>query len=163
MKHCRTPFGGIRKGGIVDKELKACQDMKYRLKACPFCGSDKSAWINTIEDWLLEDKYCVICDADRGGCGSSSGWYYSEESAVKAWNERKGPQAEKEPQDGYMINADELIKAMGERPEIGMGVGDDEDEFDCGAAYQYGRDMRIIKKMREDAVKKKEEEKGEKA
>ena len=97
----------------MEYRLKACQDMKYRLKACPFCGSDKSAWINTVEDWLLEDKYCVICDADRGGCGSSSGWYYSEEGAVKAWNERKGPQAEKEPQDGYMINADELIKAMG--------------------------------------------------
>lgn len=67
------------------------------LRACPFCG--KFGPVHTeectmepcpdAECELCEERcYRVLCDMDRDGCGSSSGWYETREAAADGWNER---------------------------------------------------------------------------
>lgn len=76
------------------------------LKKCPFCGA-KVAEISNAHDLeecgnfehedcpcnLYEDAgdcdyYTVVCSMDKGGCGSSSGYFATKELAFKAWNRR---------------------------------------------------------------------------
>lgn len=63
----------------------------YDLKPCPFCGQTKSLEIEEIPNiFINSDKssYRVICDISKDGCGCKSGYEYSEEDIVKAWNRR---------------------------------------------------------------------------
>ena len=57
------------------------------LKPCPFCGESTVTMICRInDDW--RNRYSVLCDYERGGCGAESGWYHSKEEAAEAWNRR---------------------------------------------------------------------------
>ena len=76
------------------------------LKPCPFCGGEVAEITNAheLEDCasfesegcpceLYEDSgfcslYSIVCSMNRGGCGSSSGYFSTEEKAVEAWNRR---------------------------------------------------------------------------
>lgn len=70
---------------IVERKLI----MEHTIEPCPFCGE---AEVPTIiirkgkDGW--RDRFCVLCDYDRGGCGAESGWYHYEVEAVEAWNKR---------------------------------------------------------------------------
>lgn len=75
-----------------------------QLEACPYCGKSVAAF-STAQDCEIcanfEDCpecfdaggsdcciHFVVCDAQKGGCGASTGWYISAEEAAKAWNRR---------------------------------------------------------------------------
>jgi hypothetical protein len=82
---------------------------KIELKPCPFCGNKtlKFAVVNNSNDCGNHDtdacpckdvEQCgfiyVVCVAQKGGCGASSGYYDTPEEAVQAWNRRAGEQNE---------------------------------------------------------------------
>lgn len=86
-----------------------------KLMPCPFCGAD-AAKISTAmqleECAMAESEECparkdadaakcgyktVVCDVNKGGCGAASGFWPTEEEAVRKWNQRAG---EKEEEDG---------------------------------------------------------------
>ena len=48
---------------------------------------------------------------------------------------------------GDLIDRDEVIKAIGRRPHVGIGINDDDDEFDSGMSCQWGHDTGTIKDM----------------
>ena len=50
-----------------------------KLKPCPFCGGEAS--INRPSGRML---FCVVCD----DCDANSGYYFTEEDAALAWNDR---------------------------------------------------------------------------
>lgn len=78
---------------------------KLKLDKCPFCGA-AVAEIVTVQNLEtcanFEDydvcmcfepsgdcgMYVAVCDANKGGCGASSGWQTSPEAAAEAWNRR---------------------------------------------------------------------------
>lgn len=68
-------------------------DCRYReagegeLAECPFCHKHEK---NLRVEWsgLV---YRVICDANAGGCGASTGWEWSMAEAVAKWNNRRVP------------------------------------------------------------------------
>ena len=75
-----------------------------QLLKCPFCGKTdfvKLADENTVNLLTPDDeeytKYplsVVICAmaehaGDKGGCGSSSGYYLDPKDAIMAWNRRE--------------------------------------------------------------------------
>lgn len=62
--------------------------LNNKLKPCPFCGRTEMLTIDSMEDYLKDDIYRILCNIKDDGCGSSSGWYYSEEEAIRAWNTR---------------------------------------------------------------------------
>ena len=52
-----------------------------KLRNCPFCY--ERTYISLMASWDdVKKPYYVICNA----CGGRSGYYYSKESAIKAWN-----------------------------------------------------------------------------
>lgn len=69
------------------------------LKPCPFCGA-KVAAADSVAGILLTDSddpnfewndshYAVVCDFNRGGCGSMTGCGHETiEDAAEAWNRR---------------------------------------------------------------------------
>ncbi len=58
---------------------------EQKLKPCPFCGSDKHpAMVHEDQD----NSYRVVCNFQRGGCGSSSGFVPTDLAAAAAWNDR---------------------------------------------------------------------------
>lgn len=57
--------------------------MTEELKPCPFCGG-----IYQLIDDPSAIDIAVVCNANDGGCGSSSGHYRSQEEAIKYWNKR---------------------------------------------------------------------------
>lgn len=75
--------------------------MENELKPCPFCGR-KVATCDTVAAVSLTDvgetdyewesrHYVVVCDYKKGGCGASTGkWYTAPEKAIEAWNRRGG-------------------------------------------------------------------------
>lgn len=59
-----------------------------KLKPCPFCGFiNPELYGVTIEEYNFRD-YAVICSANIGGCGASTGHYEKEPEAIEAWNRR---------------------------------------------------------------------------
>jgi len=64
---------------------------KVKLKKCPFCGNPNVNIRLYKADGvkLFLDRYAVICDYGKGGCGTESGWYHSPEEAAAMWNQRK--------------------------------------------------------------------------
>ena len=79
---------------------------EIKLSKCPFCGADVAEMSNAhdLEECAnFEDDRCpceqyeeagqcqfhtVVCSINNGGCGASSGYYETEESAAQAWNSR---------------------------------------------------------------------------
>lgn len=63
-----------------------------RLRACPFCGSKVAPYVTKYWDAEIhryrEFEWHVICNFNKGGCGSSSGVRGSEEAAIVLWNRR---------------------------------------------------------------------------
>ena len=60
--------------------------MTEKLKTCPFCGSEAGIEVEDEEfhapnDDLIHRVICTRC------CGNT-GWYFSPEEAVRAWNMR---------------------------------------------------------------------------
>lgn len=58
------------------------------IKPCPFCGKSDCVEFNWEGDIVTPLQVQVICNATKGGCGSSSGFKDSEEEAWKLWNKR---------------------------------------------------------------------------
>ena len=54
------------------------------LLPCPFCGSVEAL----EENFLYEGISCIVCNANKGGCGGSSGGSYEADGAAKDWNRR---------------------------------------------------------------------------
>lgn len=71
---------------------------EIKLKPCPFCGRVKPflgrlTEIETVDanhpDYdLLNEQFAVVCDAQNGGCGTTSGFFASKNKACEAWNRR---------------------------------------------------------------------------
>ena len=67
--------------------VEASKKVEYKLKPCPFCGTEPTIIVRCGKDgW--RDRYAVLCDYEHGGCGAESGWYHYESEAVEAWNRR---------------------------------------------------------------------------
>lgn len=72
--------------------------MNEELKPCPFCGKSVAECKTCAEAELLDElneiypewnkKFCVVCNFNKGGCGSSTGAHDTPEDAIKAWNRR---------------------------------------------------------------------------
>ena len=63
------------------------------LKACPFCGSHSvklstAAKIDMDDEPGADNEWAVVCNYNAGGCGATSGYRDTPESAVDAWNRR---------------------------------------------------------------------------
>ena len=65
---------------------------RVQLLRCPFCGKDVTTMISQTdlfgfgED--LADRFTVVCDMDKGGCGASCGFTWSKTRAANKWNSR---------------------------------------------------------------------------
>lgn len=65
-----------------------------KLKPCPFCGNEEGLEVldqNELEgpdDPVKNPYFVVVCSIDKGGCGSSSGYFPKPEKAAEAWNRR---------------------------------------------------------------------------
>ena len=70
-----------------------------KIKKCPHCGSKSSPEVMEYREYvgMLLDTYdvlddddgcIVICSATNGGCGASSGYGESKDSAIRLWNRR---------------------------------------------------------------------------
>lgn len=63
-----------------------------RLKSCPFCGSSTAPYVTRYWDEGRHDyrefEWQVICNFNKGGCGSSSGVCCDEQEAIDLWNRR---------------------------------------------------------------------------
>lgn len=57
------------------------------------------------------------------------------------------PLIEVESPHGDLIDRNETIKAIGGRPHVGIGINDDDDEFESGMSCQWGHDTGTIKDM----------------
>ena len=62
--------------------------MSVELKPCPFCGMKHPVELYMDEETVNKGMYQVTCNALKGGCGSSSGYWYFDEEATEAWNRR---------------------------------------------------------------------------
>lgn len=62
--------------------------MSVELKPCPFCGRKHPVELYMDEETVNKGMYQVTCNALKGGCGSSSGYWYFDEEATEAWNRR---------------------------------------------------------------------------
>lgn len=89
--------------------------MTEKLKSCPYCKKEVANITNCIE---LEDCanfeecgnsgwVCVVCNANKGGCGATGGYADSEEKAILKWNTRA---ADENPP----LTLDELRQMQGE-------------------------------------------------
>lgn len=56
------------------------------LKPCPFCGKKDSV------QWDDHNGiYYILCNAMKGGCGSTSGGYENKCETIELWNTRHSP------------------------------------------------------------------------
>ena len=67
------------------------------LLSCPFCGKKNTARSQNMSEYEKEtfgeesgnyQQWHVVCDANNLGCGASTGFFDSEEDAIKSWNTR---------------------------------------------------------------------------
>lgn len=61
-----------------------------KLKPCPFCGKTTSVEIDRYSEYddNYTSQYAVICNHNKGGCGSVSGYKNSKTEAIELWNTR---------------------------------------------------------------------------
>ena len=61
--------------------------MSKELKPCPFCGS------KDIEEGFepIGGYGYIVCNAEKSGCGATSGRYESYDEAAESWNRRTTP------------------------------------------------------------------------
>lgn len=89
----------------MSKERAVKADTR-KMAPCPFCGKDVAVLtdMHDLEECAnFEDEDCpceqyepsgrcgyytVVCNANKGGCGSSSGYFPTEQQAIQAWNKR---------------------------------------------------------------------------
>lgn len=64
-----------------------------KLLPCPCCGKDDYAEYHTDHETMLVN---IICNADDGGCGLSTGYGEDRSEAFKIWNTRTPP-------EGYVL------------------------------------------------------------
>lgn len=71
-------------------ELESSKDVV--LAPCPHCGRQESVEFNNRSDELEEldvfGWWRVICSGNASGCGSSSGYWETQEEAAQHWNAR---------------------------------------------------------------------------
>lgn len=64
----------------------------HPLARCPFCGKEVAYLLSQAEMWDtdedLVDRYTVVCDADKKGCGATCGFRKTKEEAANSWNRR---------------------------------------------------------------------------
>ena len=93
--------------------MEGVNDLMDELRECPFCGKKvaefSTAWecelcanfeddnvCPNYQDWEAEyvsdngecSIHIVVCAANKGGCGASTGWRSSKKAAMEAWNGR---------------------------------------------------------------------------
>ena len=79
--------------------MRYCKDEDgnyYQLQRCPFCGMDVQELYSVKQDF--EDsfgqqfngvnKFTVVCDFTRKGCGATCGYHDTVQQAVSRWNTR---------------------------------------------------------------------------
>lgn len=71
---------------VIDIVQKWSDEHPY-IKPCPFCGKSDCVEFNW-KDNRVNPQVRVICNATKGGCGSSSGFRHNEEEALELWNKR---------------------------------------------------------------------------
>ena len=61
------------------------------LRRCPFCGADVAEVKIFPEDGKarFSQRFGVVCDYERGGCGGAGGLYKTPQEAVMMWNQRR--------------------------------------------------------------------------
>lgn len=74
--------------------------MSYpELQVCPFCahtGELTDSAATRAFDGAEAFGYTVLCNAARGGCGATCGYWETEAEAIEHWNDRAGPPAVRE-------------------------------------------------------------------
>ena len=68
----------------------------YTLQRCPFCGMEVAEVYSTkqyYEDYFVKEfngvnKFTIICNFNRHGCGANCGYHDSIADAVARWNTR---------------------------------------------------------------------------
>lgn len=78
---------------INKKEREEQMEKQVGFKRCPFCGSNEIVVCTSCDLFRqIEENgefgYYAVCDAQRGGCGSSTGWHTTKKEAIDAWNRR---------------------------------------------------------------------------
>ena len=79
--------------------MKYCKDEDgkvYRLQKCPFCGMDVQELYSTKQDFEEAfgkefdgvNRFTVVCDFNRNGCGATCGYHDTVADAVGRWNTR---------------------------------------------------------------------------
>lgn len=72
-------------------------ERKPELAPCPFCGRWEPVLtdcqeLQACETWkrcpAVSHYKAVVCSIAGGGCGASSGFWPTDEEAVRAWNRR---------------------------------------------------------------------------
>ena len=66
------------------------------LKPCPFCGGKNIEFCTCkgLEDCANFEEcqsigyFSIVCNINKGGCGTNSGYYLTSEEAIEAWNRR---------------------------------------------------------------------------
>lgn len=68
----------------------------YQLQRCPFCGMDVAEMYSTKEDFEMSfgkefdgvNKFTIVCNFNRNGCGATCGYHDTIDEAVSRWNTR---------------------------------------------------------------------------
>ena len=74
--------------------MRYCTDKDgniYQLQRCPFCGMDVAAiWTQSErdEDFVEPERYTIVCDFEKKGCGATCGFQETIAKAVSRWNTR---------------------------------------------------------------------------
>lgn len=68
----------------------------YQLMLCPFCGKEVAGILSQtemmdeagVEPFEHAERYTIVCDFTRRGCGATCGFHDTEEDAINRWNSR---------------------------------------------------------------------------
>ena len=66
--------------------------IQAKIKKCPFCGGVDTftvVYYPADGEVRFRDRYAVLCDYRKGGCGAESGHWHSPEEAILMWNTRR--------------------------------------------------------------------------
>lgn len=74
------------------------------LKPCPFCGKTVAGFASAKEEedckFFEDSERCeafvyngcpcikIVCNMQKGGCGASTGYCWSQADAIEKWNKR---------------------------------------------------------------------------